>query len=143
MPLIDQKAILNAVQAAMIGDATILSHLQLTGATPLAKAQQIIKRSQYNDLANAKSRMCIYFKPSRSNYRNLMTIESVMEIDVHVPISRDMYAYDTIKRAHEMLHDKVFAHHRIYLDSQLGELPTATGYFCAGARFSFSATTKN
>lgn len=143
MPLIDQKAILNAVQAAMIGDATILAYLDLTGATTVAKAQQIIKRSQYNDLANTKSRMCIYFKPSRSNYRNLMTIESVLEIDVHVPLSRDMFAYDTIKRAHEILHDKVFASHRLYLDGQLGELPTATGYFCAGARFSFFATTEN
>lgn len=141
--MIDQKAILNAVQAAMIGDAIILSCLDLTGATPVAKAQQIIKRSYYNDLANAKSRICIYFRPSRSNTRNQMTIESVLEIDVHVPLSRDMFAYDTIKRAHEMLHDKVFAYHRLRLDGQLGELPTATGYFCAGARFSFFATTQN
>lgn len=141
--MIDQKAILNAVQAAMINDTTILACLQLSTASIVEKAQGIIKRSQYNDLANTKSRMCIYFKPSRPNYRNQMTIESVLEIDVHVPVSRDMFAYDALKRAHELLHDKVFAHHRLYLDGQLGDLPTATGYFCAGARFSFFATTEN
>lgn len=141
--MIDQKAILNTVQAAMIGDATILSHLQLATATTVEKAQGIIKRAQYNDLASGKSRMCIYFRPSRSNYRNQMTIESVLEIDVHVPLSRDMFAYDAMKRAHEILHDKVFAYHRLYLDGQLGDIPTATGYFCVGARFSFFATTQN
>jgi hypothetical protein len=143
MLLIDQAAILNAVQAAMIADATILSCLQLTGATAVDKAQGIIKRSQYNDLASSKSRMCIYFRPSRPNYRNQMTVESLMEIDVHVPVTRDMYAYDALKRAHELLHDKVFANHMIYFEGELGDLITAPNYFCAGMRFGFFATTKN
>lgn len=140
--MIDPKAALNAVQALFINDAKILDALQLTDATIVEKAQSIIKRSKYDDLANNKSRVCIYFRPSRKT-RNQMVVEEVLQIDCHVPVARDMYAYDVIKRANELLHDKKIGNRIFYYDGELGDLPTAPGYFCAGIRFTFHATTKN
>jgi len=149
--MINPKDVLNAVQALFINDATMLSYLQLSTATTVEKAQGIIKRSLYADLANSKSRLCIYSVPSRKT-GNELTTENVLEIDCHVPVSRDMYAYDVLQRAFLLLDerqrrlknlDPTIAYHLFRWDGMLGDLPTAQNYFCAGARFCCIATTRN
>ncbi len=149
--MINPKDVLNAVQAILIADATMLGYLQLTGKTPVEKAQGIIKRSFYTDLASGKSRLCIYFRPSRKT-SNSLTMEDILEIDVHVPVSRDMYALDALQRAFLLLDERereraglnpTIAHHLFRWDGQTGGLATAQNYYCAGARFSTIVTTRN
>lgn len=140
--MINPRQVLDAVQALFINDATMLSHLQLTGKTTAEKAQGIIKRSLYADLAGGKSRLCIFFTPSRRT-NNEFVKQDVLEIDCHVPVSRDMYAYDALQRAFLLLHGKTLANHIFYLDGTLGDLPTAQNYFCVGSRFYCYVTTKN
>lgn len=140
--MINPKDTLNAIQAAFIADAAMLDALQLTGKTAVEKAQGIIKRSFYTDLASGKSRLCIYFRPSRYA-ANQLAVEDVLQIDCHVPVSRDMYAYDALRRVFELTHEKKLGNHAFYWDGMLGDLPTAQNYFCAGARLKCYATTKN
>lgn len=149
--MINPRQTLDAVQAILIADADILSYLQLTGASAVEKAQGIIKRSLYTDLASGKSRLCIYYVPSHKT-GNPLTFEDVLEIDVHVPVSRDMYAYDILQRAFKLLDERqriaanltpAIAYHLFRWDGMLGDLPTAQNYFCAGARFNCFITTKN
>lgn len=142
MRLIDPEATLNAVQKLFIEDAEIINHLDLTDATIIEKAKSIIKRSQYNDLADSKSRLCIYFRPSR-RMRNQIATEEVLQIDCHVPVSRDYYAYRVIKRVNKLLHNQVVGGRKFYYDAELGDLPTAQNYFCVGIRFNFHATVIN
>jgi hypothetical protein len=129
----------------------MLGYLQLTGKTAIEKAQGIIKRATYSDLANSKSRLCIYFRPSRKT-GNPLTMEDVLEIDVHVPVSYDYAAYDALQRAFLLLDERErrrtglvpeIAYHLFRWDGQLGDLLTATNYFCAGARFSAIVTMRN
>jgi len=149
--VINPRAVLDAIQAIFITDDTMLAYLQLTGKPIAEKAQGIIKRSFFTDLAASKSRCCIYFRPSRKT-SNSLTMEDVLEIDVHVPVSRDLYAYDALQRAFSLLDererrrkglDPVIAYHLLRWDGQLGDLVTAQNYFCAGARFSCVVTTRN
>ena len=141
--MINHSAVLNALQAACIADATILSKLGLTGATAIVKAQGIIKTSQYQDLAGGKARLCIFTLPARTTGSSLI-MEDIIEIDCHVPAGgNSMYAYDVQDRLFTLLHEKVFAYHRFYYLGTLGELPTADNYVCVGARFRFYPTTKN
>lgn len=140
--MIDPEATLNAVQRLMIEDPEIINHMNLTNATIIEKAKSIIKRSQYNDIANSNSRLCIYIRPSR-RVRNQICTEGVLQIDCHVPVSRDMYAYKIIKRVNKLLHNQVVGGRKIYYDGELGDLPTALNYFCVGIRFNFHATVIN
>lgn len=149
--MINPKDVLNAVQRMFIEDATMLGYLQLTTATTVEKAQGIIKRSFFTDLANSKSRLCIFHTPSRRT-GNAFTTENILEINCHVPVSRDMYAYDVLQRAFLLLDERQrrmanltpeIAYHLFRWDGMLGDLPTALNYFCAGARFSFISTMKN
>lgn len=143
MPLIDSRSDLNAVQKLLIEDTEILTSLQLSSATVAEKAQAIIKRRVVEgELADNKSRVCISFRPSR-NTRNQIVAEEVLQIEVHVPVARDMYAYDVIKRTNKLLHKHDIGSRRYYYEGELGDLYTAPGYFCAGIRFSFVATVVN
>lgn len=143
MPLIDSRTALDVVQKLLIEDSDIITALQLDNATTVEKAQAIIKRRIVEgELADNKSRVCIYFRPSRGT-RNRLVTEEVLQIDAHVPVTRDMYAYDVVKRVNKLLHDKEIGGRRYYYDGELGDLPTASGYFCAGIRFTFVATVIN
>ena len=133
---------LDVVQEVFIADATILSYLQLSNASAIERAQGIIKRSFYTGLAGGKSRLCIFLTPTRRN-NNQFIKEDVLEINCHVPVSRDMFALDVLQRAFLLLHERTLANHILYLDGTLGELPTAENYYCAGSRFYFYSTTKN
>ena len=149
--MINPKDTLRAVQVIFINDATMLGYLQLTGKTAAEKAQCIVTRSFITDLAASKSRLCIYFRPSRKT-SNELTMEDVLQIDVHVPVSRDVYAHDALQRAFLLLDERErrkaglkpeIAYHLFRWDGQLGDLATATNYYCAGARFSAIVTMKN
>ena len=121
-----------------MNDADLLAVLGLTGATPIVKAQQIIKRSQWDNLATNEKRLCLYFRPSRSA-RNRIVTNELLEVACHVPAKQDYLAYRAIARVEKLLYSQEF-NNRIYeFEGQLGELPTMTGFVCVGARFSFYA----
>jgi hypothetical protein len=121
-----------------MNDADLLAVLGLTEATPIQKAEKIIKRSQWDNLVSNEKRLCLYFRPSRS-VRNRIVTNELLQVDVHVPAKQDYLAYRAIARVEKLLYNQEI-NNRIYeFDGQLGELPTMTGFVCVGARFSFYA----
>jgi hypothetical protein len=129
---------INAVQKLFIEDSELLEILGLSSATSLEKSQKIIKRSQWDDLANNEKQLCVYFKPSRTA-RNRIVTNELLQVDIHVPAKQDYLAYRAIARVEKLLFNQEI-NNRIYeFEGQLGELPTLAGFFCVGARFSFYA----
>jgi hypothetical protein len=110
----------------------------LTGFTDLEIAKHIIKRSQWDDLANSEKRICIYFRPSR--YTRLdITTEEVLQIDCHVPAKQDYIARRVQKQVRILLHKYETTGRIFYFDGQQGELPSMPGFYCSGSRYSFYA----
>lgn len=127
---------LTAVQTILKSDSTILSLLNLASETPVNIAKRIIKRSQWNDLANSDKRLCSYFIPSRK-VRNESFFEEVLEIDCHVPAIEDYKAWQVQERVKLQLHKKKINNRYLFFDGQLGELSTMSGFFCCGSRYRF------
>ncbi len=119
-------------------DAVLLTILGLTGATDVEKAKHIIKRSVWTDLATSEKRLCFYFRPSRQAKISIVTKE-VLQVDCHVPVIQDYMAYRAIARIEQLLYNQVIGNRIYEFEGQLGELPSATGFVCVGARFTFCA----
>jgi hypothetical protein len=56
-----------------------------------------------------------------------------------VPAAQDYIAYRTIARVEKLLYDQQIGNRIYEFEGQLGELPSATGFICVGARFTFYA----
>jgi hypothetical protein len=108
----------------------------MTGKPLTEVAKRIIKRSSYEGLTGSDKRLCIYFRPSRRG-RNQIISEEVLQVDCHVPAAQDFIAYRVIQRVKELLHEKSVGSQAPYYDGHLGELPTMSGFFCAGIRFNY------
>ena len=119
-----------------MADKEILKLLDLEGKSRIDIAKRIIKRSQWNDLATNDKRVCIYFIPDR-RARNESFMESVIEIDVHVPAMEDYKAWRIQERVKLLLHKERMNRRYIYFNGQLGEIATMPGFFCCGSRFKF------
>lgn len=151
---------LNAIQRLIIQDTKILELLDLTGSAMTKKvndyiaknpnanpaaveriiiSQSIIKRSQWDNLATNEKRLCIYFVPDRRT-RNESIMESLIQIDIHVPAIHDFKAWEIQERVKLILHKKRINKKYIKFYGQLGELPTMQGFFCCGSRFNFNRT---
>lgn len=153
---------LNAIQRIIIEDETILGLLDLTGSAMAKKvsdyreknknttlptenieriiiSQSIIKRSQWDTLATNEKRLCISFIPDRRT-RNEGFMESIIQIDVHVPAVHDFKAWEIQERIKKLLHMKKVNKRYMKFNGQLGELPTMQGFFCCGSRFRFYRT---
>lgn len=127
---------LNKIQRMLIDDEEIMALLDLTGKPNIEVAKRIIKRSTWDDLLTNEKRLCIYPLPSRST-RNEILFEEVFEVDCHVPTSQDFYARQIIGRVIDVLHNKQVNGRYITFKGMLGELPTASGFYCCGVRFSY------
>ena len=126
------------MQTLFMNDADLLKTLGLESATPIQRAEKIIKRSQWDNLVTAERRLCLYFRPSRTA-RNRIVTNELLQVDCHVPAKQDYLAYRAIARVEKLLYNQE-VNNRIYeFEGQLGELPTMTGFVCVGARFSFYA----
>jgi len=134
--LYTMEADIDKVQSVIRSDATILSCLDLTGKTTVEIVKRIIKRSKWDDLASSEKRLCMYFVPSRTT-RNDILFEEVIEIDCHVPASLDYMARRTIDRVINLLNNKRINGRYLKFKGSLGELPTATGFYCCGVRFGY------
>lgn len=110
--------------------------MDLTGKPNAEIGARIIKRSQWDGLATNEKRLCIYFVPDRRT-RNESFLESIIEIDVHVPASQDFKAWEIQERVKLLLHKKKVNKRYTYFNGQLGELPTMQGFFCCGSRYNF------
>ncbi|TCU72845.1 hypothetical protein EV204_105181 [Tissierella praeacuta] len=153
---------LNAIQRLIIEDETILELLDLTGSAMAKKvsdyreknknttlpteniekiiiSQSIIKRSQWDTLATNEKRLCIHFVPDRPT-RNESFLQSIIQIDIHVPAIHDFKAWEIQERVKVILHKKRINKKYIKFYGQLGELPTMQGFFCCGSRFKFYRT---
>lgn len=130
---------LNTIQRMIIQDTEILALLDLTGKSNIDIAKRIIKRSQWHDLATNEKRLCIYFIPDRPT-KNEVIMESLFEIDVHVPAIQDFKAWEIQERVKKLLHNTKINKKYAKFYGQLGELPTSQGFFCCGSRFRFYRT---
>lgn len=128
---------LNRIQRLIIENAEILELLDLTGKSNVEIAKRIIKRSQWSDLATNEKRLCIYFVPDRRT-GNESFLQSVIQVDVHVPAIQDFKAWEIQEKVKKLLHKKQINKRYTYFNGQLGELPTMKGFFCCGIRFEFS-----
>ncbi len=115
---------------------TILTLLALTGKTPLEIAKRIIKRSKWDDLVTNERRLCVFFCPSRKT-PNQSFSQDVLEVDCHVPTANDYIAYQVQERVFTLLQNQKVNGRYLSFDGQLGELPTAQGFFCVGSRYTF------
>lgn len=138
----------DAIHARIRGDPKILELMDLVDKPNEEIGKRIIKCCQWDDLTEPERRICIYFRPSRSGNTNLFT-ENVIQIDVHVPASIDVYADMIQERICQLLQYKYpdkrigrfeVNHKVVQFDGQLGDLPTATDFVCVGSRFCFYST---
>lgn len=141
-------------------DPYILEYLDLTGTSLTAKAnayiakhagtsladaknlviaKAIIRRSQYEDLADGEKRICIYFRLSRDSGFDFWS-ENVLQIDCHVPATSDYIADRIQGRIKTLLHKFILNGRLMQFDGQVGELASMSGFYCAGTRFSFYST---
>lgn len=148
---------LTATQNILKSDESILSLMDLSGqkltdkvnkyihdhpgtsmqaAASIIIAKNIIKRSQWDDLATGDKRLCVYFVPARK-VRNESFFEEVLQIDCHVPAIEDYKAWQVQERVKLLLHKKKINNRYLYFDGQLGELSTMSGFFCCGSRYRF------
>jgi hypothetical protein len=139
MPLFDPESDLNRIWKTVRDNAEVLAAMGLTGQTDLTIAKRIVKKSRYSDLANSERRLCIFFAPDRPPLNNLV-IPEMLEIDCHVPEADSMAAYKVIRTVKAALHEQVINGKQFLFAGQLGELATASGYFCVGMRFRFNST---
>ncbi|NLZ50752.1 MAG: hypothetical protein GX899_03480 [Rikenellaceae bacterium] len=130
---------INNIHKRVREDATILSLMELVGASSDTVASQIIKRSRWDDLAGNEKRICIYFKPSMPSRNSIITGE-LLQVDCHVPAKDDYVAYKIQGRIKQILHGHEVGSRKYYFYGQLGELLTMDGFFCVGNRFVFYAT---
>jgi hypothetical protein len=128
---------LTVIQKILIADATILNLLNLTGKTQLEITKKIIRESRWNDLATSERRLNLYFVPSRK-MRNESFNSEVIEFDCHVPAGYGFFAYQVQERIYTLLQKQRVNNRYLYFENQLGELPTMTGFFACGSRFTFS-----
>lgn len=111
----------------------------LTGQPTVEVWKRIIPGSSYEGLATQTEpviRLCVYFRPSRRGRISIVS-EQVMQIDCHVPAAKDYVAYRVAERLNQLLNEQKVGSQILHYDGFLGELPTATGFFCAGIRFSY------
>lgn len=153
------SADLNAIQKILVEDKQILELLDLSGSIMAKKvndfkiknpgtvlpdekiekliiSENAIKRSQWDDLATSDKRLCIYFIPDR-RARNSSFMQSIFEVDVHVPTSRDSDAWKVQERVQKLLHNTRINNRYTRFCGLIGELPTMQDFFCCGSRFKF------
>ena len=126
----------NVIWKALKDDLAILELMGLTGKTNLEIAKQIIKRSTWDDMLTNEKRLCIYFRPSRLSRNEIITNE-ILQIDCHVPAKQDYIADRIISRIVKLLNNKNLNGAYLKFAGQLGELPTLSGFYCAGVRFDY------
>lgn len=127
---------LNTIQRILIADKKLITLLDLDGKPPAEIGRRITKQSQWNDLADNTKRLCIYPLPSRFT-RNDILFEEVIEVDIHTPSSQSHHARQIIGRVVDILNNQRINGRYITFKGQLGELPTMTGFYCCGVRFSY------
>lgn len=125
---------LDEIHKTLRTDARLLDLLDLTGKSNLDIAKRIIRRSKFDDLASNDKRLCIFFLPDRRT-RNEVVLESVFDIEIHVPTDQDIDAWRALERVKGLLHRRKVNNKYVKFYGQLGELPTMQGFFCCGGRF--------
>jgi hypothetical protein len=128
---------LTVIQKILLADATILNLLNLTSATPIERAKKIIRESRWNDLATSERRLNLYFVPSRKT-RNESFNSEIVEFDCHVPATYGFFAYQVQEQIYKLLQKQKVNNRYLYFDGQLGELPTMSGFFACGSRYTFN-----
>ncbi len=66
-----------------------------------------------------------------------ITTNEMMQIDVHTPTSEHFIAYRIQARIRKLIHNKNLGTIVPYFAGQLGDLRTASGFFCAGSRYEY------
>lgn len=128
---------LNAIQGLLIANKEVLSLLDLTTNSPGVEiAGRITKKSKWDDLAGNVKRICIYPLPSRPT-RSEILFEEMIEIDVHVSSVQDFKARQILGKVIDTLNSKPINGRYLTSKGVLGELPTAQGFYCVGARFGY------
>lgn len=124
------------MQKILIADKEIMRLLDLTGKPNAEIGKRITKKSQWNDLADSNKRLCLYPLRSRPT-RNSILFEEIIEIDCHVPAMQDHHARQVIGRVVDVLNNRSINGRYLTFKGQLGELPTATGFYCCGVHFGY------
>lgn len=127
---------LNTIQKLLIADKEIIRLLDLTGKSNVEIAKRITKKSQWNDLVTSDKRLCLYPLRSRPT-RNSILFEEGIEVDCHVPAMQDHQARQIIGRVVDVLNNRSINGRYLTFKGQLGELPTATGFYCGGVHFGY------
>lgn len=136
MPLYDIEGDLTFIQNILKADVTILSLLDLTGATPVNIAKRIIKRSQWNDLVGSDKRLSIYPLPARTT-RSEVLFEQMIEIACHVPSSEDYKSRQVIAKVVNIMNSTRIKGRYLKVRGLPGELTTMPGFYCFGCRFGY------
>jgi hypothetical protein len=136
VPLFNPSSDLVAIQNILKADAALLMLLNLTGKTQSDIVKKIIRKSKWDDLMGNERRLCFYFRPARM-LSNLSFTKDIIEVDCHISSSEDIFAYQVLERVHILLNKKEINNRPLYFEGQLGELPTMSGFFCVGSRYSF------
>jgi hypothetical protein len=136
VPMYDIEGDLTMLQNILKADSIILTLLDLTDKSAVDIAKRIVKRSQWNDLANSDKRLGIYPLPSRSG-RNENLPEQMIEIACHVPMVEDFKARQVIARAVNVMNNKSIEGRYLKQKGFPGELPTMPGFYCFGCRFGY------
>lgn len=135
--MFNPSADLTAIQNILKNDPGILNLLGLTGASQVDILKRVIRESKWNDLAGNERRLCIFFLPSRILRNESFNME-LFQVDCHVPAGNGFFAYQVLERVYTLLNRQKINKRYVHHYGQLGELPTADGFFCAGSRYTFN-----
>ncbi|MDR7856081.1 hypothetical protein [Tissierella sp.] len=127
---------LNTIQKLLIADKEIMRLLDLTGKSNSEIGKRITKKSQWSDLLSSDKRLCLYPLRSRGT-RSSILFEEIIAIDCHVPSVQDFQARQIMGKVVDVLNNKRINGRYLTFKGQLGELPTATGFYCFGVHFGY------
>ena len=130
---------LSSIQRAITCNEKIQEYLKidkkLTGIQKqLEMAKKVIKRRSWDGLASGSRRINLYFLPERS-INNQAFFESVIQIDVHVPLAEDYIAYRIQSEIKKQIDGRILKHMNFKYDGMLGDTPTVDGLFCCSVRY--------
>lgn len=130
---------LQQIHFRITGDTEIVEMMGLKGAEMSEIASKITKRNEWIDLTGNDMRINIFFVPSRLT-SNVIVINETVQVEVHVPATKEHIAYRITGRIKKLLHGYQVGGRKYYFQGQLGDLGTMPGFVCVGSRYGYYAT---
>lgn len=127
---------LNDIRGVIASNPEILAEMGLADADTEVVNDAIIKTNRYYDLAEGQKRLCLFSRPSRAGGMDI-TSEMLLDVLCHVPNIAPDSARKIVGLVWESVGKKQINGKILHWGGELGELPTAPGFYCYGLRLTY------